>query len=99
MSQLQIRYVSPGILRPHPRNARNHSERQIAKIAASIRSFGFNIPVNVDDDGQLLAGHGRVLAALKLGLKEVPSVALWHLSETQRRVFTLADNRLGVLSE
>lgn len=99
MSQLQIRYVSPDELRPHPRNARNHSERQIEKIAASIRSFGFNSPVIVDDDGQILAGHGRVLAAVTLGLEEVPSVALRHLSESQRRAFMLADNRLGELSD
>lgn len=99
MSQLQIRYISPDELRPHPRNARNHSDRQIDKISASIRSFGFNSPVIVDDDGQILAGHGRVLAAVKLGLKEVPSVALRHLSETQRRAFMLADNRLGELSD
>lgn len=99
MSQLQIRYVSPDELRPHPRNARNHSDRQIDKISASIRSFGFNSPVIVDDDGQILAGHGRVLAAIKLGLKEVPSVALRHLSEPQRRAFMLADNRLGELSD
>jgi len=99
MSQLQIRYVSPDELRPHPRNARNHSERQIEKIAASIRSFGFNSPVIVDDDGQILAGHGRVLAAVTLGLKEVPSVALRHLSESQRRAFMLADNRLGEMAD
>ncbi len=91
MSPLQIRYISPDELRPHPRNASNHSERQIDKISASIRSFGFNSPVIVDDDRKILAGHGRVLAAIKLGLKEVPSVALRHLSETQRRAFMLPD--------
>lgn len=98
MNTLQIRYINPLDLRPHPRNARSHSENQIGKIAASIRSFGFNNPVILDDERQILAGHGRVLAAIKLGLKEVPIVALKHLSDSQRRAFMLADNRLGELS-
>lgn len=99
MNPLQIRYVSPTELRPHPRNARIHSERQIEQIAASIKSFNFNSPVIIDDTGQILAGHGRVLAAIKLGLQQVPCVSLRHLTETQRRAFILADNRLGELSE
>ena len=64
MNKLQIQYANPADLRPHPRNARTHSDRQIEQIAASIRSFDFNNPVIVDDDGQILAGHGRVLAAI-----------------------------------
>ena len=96
---LHIRYVPPADLRPHPRNARNHSERQIEQIAASIRSFGFNAPVLVDKEGQILAGHGRVKAARKLNLEQVPCVAIGHLSPAQRRAFMLADNRLGELSK
>lgn len=99
MNTLQIRYVNPAELRPHPRNARTHSERQIEQIATSIRSFGFNNPVIVDDAGLILAGHGRVLAAIKLGLEQVPCVPLRHLSDAKRRAFMLADNRLGELSD
>ena len=99
MNTLQIRYVNPAELRPHPRNARTHSERQIEQIATSIRSFGFNNPVIVDDAGLILAGHGRVLAAIKLRLAQVPCVPLRHLSDAKRRAFMLADNRLGELSD
>ena len=85
MNILQIHYVNPAELRPHPRNARTHSDRQIEQIAASIGSFDFNSPVLVDDDNQILAGHGRVLAAIKLGRDQIPCIALRHLSDKQRR--------------
>lgn len=98
MTSLQIHYMSPDALRPHPRNARTHSERQIGQIATSIRSFGFNSPILVDDGGQILAGHGRVMAAIKLGLDKVPCVALRHLSSAQRRAFMLADNQIATQS-
>lgn len=98
MTSLQIHYMSPTALQPHPRNARVHSERQIDQIAASIRSFGFNTPVLIDEGDQIIAGHGRVLAAMKLGLDQVPCVALAHLSDAQRRAFMLADNKLNELS-
>jgi hypothetical protein len=98
MNPLKIAYRSPSQLRHHPRNAREHSASQIDKIAASIRSFGFNSPVVIDASGHILAGHGRVLAALKLGLDVVPVVAIEHLSAAQRRAFMLADNRIGELS-
>lgn len=98
MNLLQIHYKNPAELRPHPRNARIHSDRQIDQIAASIRSFDFNNPVVVDDNGQILAGHGRVLAAIKLGFEQVPCIALRHLSDAQRRAYMLADNQLSLLS-
>ena len=72
--------------------------RQVARIADSIAAFGFNVPVLIDEKGGVLAGHGRVLAARRLGLKEVPTIALDHLSETQARAFMIADNRLGELA-
>jgi DNA modification methylase len=81
---------------PYARNARTHSGRQVAEIAASISAFGFNNPVLVDPDGGIIAGHGRVLAARKLGLSEVPVIVLSHLSENQKRAFMLADNRLAL---
>ena len=80
---------------PYANNARTHSEAQVAKIAGSIREFGFNNPVLVDGKNGIIAGHGRVLAAGKIGLTEVPVIELSHLSETQKRAYILADNRLA----
>jgi len=80
---------------PYARNARTHSDSQIAQIAGSIREFGFNNPVLVDSQAGIIAGHGRVLAARKLGLGEVPVIILDHLSETQKRAYILADNKLA----
>jgi DNA modification methylase len=81
---------------PYAKNARTHSAEQIAQIAASIVEFGFNNPILVDSSAGIIAGHGRLLAARKLGLAEVPVVVLDHLSETQRRAYILADNRLAL---
>lgn len=80
---------------PYERNARTHSEAQVAQIAGSIAEFGFVNPVLVDQHGTIIAGHGRVMAARKLGLTEVPVVRLEHLTDTQRRALTLADNRIA----
>ncbi|MCW5982455.1 MAG: ParB N-terminal domain-containing protein [Bryobacteraceae bacterium] len=82
-------------LAPYERNPRTHSEAQVAQIAASIVEFGFNAPILVDSDAGVIAGHGRLLAAKKLGLHEVPVVILEHLTETQKRAYILADNRLA----
>ncbi|GIX10350.1 ParB/Srx family N-terminal domain-containing protein [Elioraea sp.] len=81
-------------LRPHPRNARTHSEAQLAKLAASIRSYGWTNPVLVVGD-TIVAGHGRIEAARRLGLDAVPAIRLDHLSPAQRRAYLLADNRLA----
>lgn len=81
---------------PYARNARTHSEAQVAQIAGSIKEFGFCNPVLIDKDGGIIAGHGRVLAAQKLGLKVVPTITLGHLSETQKRAYILADNKLAL---
>jgi DNA modification methylase len=80
---------------PYARNARTHSETQIGLIAGSIREYGFTNPILVDGDNGIIAGHGRVLAARKLGLASVPVIELAHLSEGQRRAYILADNRLA----
>ncbi|WP_017364488.1 site-specific DNA-methyltransferase [Methylococcus capsulatus] len=85
-------------LLPYARNARQHSDEQIAQIAASIAEFGFVNPCLVGADGVLVAGHGRLAAARKLGLSTVPVVVLDHLTPTQRRALVLADNRLAELS-
>jgi DNA modification methylase len=82
-------------LLPYARNARTHSDDQVAQIAASIVEFGFTNPCLVGADGVLVAGHGRLLAARKLGLDTVPVVVLDHLSPTQRRALVLADNRIA----
>jgi ParB-like chromosome segregation protein Spo0J len=82
-------------LRPYPGNARTHSPKQIKQIARSIERFSFNNPVLVDDDDQIIAGTGRVEAAKLLGLKTVPTVRLSHLSETEKKAYILADNRLA----
>lgn len=82
-------------LRPHPRNARTHSPAQVEQLAASMREFGFTAPVLVDGAGQVLAGHGRLLAARQLGLATVPCVVLDHLTPDQARAYLLADNRLA----
>jgi len=81
---------------PYIRNARTHSESQIAQIAASIKEFGFLSPILIAEDNTILAGHGRLAAAQKLGLKQVPCVKEKHLTETQRRAYIIADNRLSL---
>ena len=81
---------------PYARNARTHSDTQIAQIAASIREFGFLSPVIVSEDGTILCGHGRFYAAQKLGLKKVPCIKESHLTETQKRAYILADNKLSL---
>jgi len=80
---------------PDARNARTHSDAQIAKLAASIREFGFNNPILVDSQGGIIAGHGRLLAARKVGIETVPVVVLDHLSRAERRAYMLADNRIS----
>ncbi|MGA2598527.1 MAG: DNA methyltransferase [Bryobacteraceae bacterium] len=81
---------------PYAKNPRTHSEEQVAQIAASIVEFGFTAPILVASDAGILAGHGRLLAARKLRLPEVPVVVLDHLSETQRRAYVIADNQLAL---
>ena len=81
---------------PFARNPRTHSDAQVAQIAASIAEFGFNNPILIDSNAGIIAGHGRVLAARKLGLKEVPVIVLDHLSESQKRAYIIADNQLAL---
>src|ERR1035441_3352453 len=85
-------------LTPYPRNPRHHSDAQIAQIAGSIAQFGFNAPILIDSSDLIIAGHRRYLASLKLGLDTVPVVVLDHLSETEKRAYLLADNKLAELS-
>lgn len=84
---------------PYINNAKKHSESQVTKIAASIREFGFLNPVLIDKKYNVIAGHGRILAAKKLGLDKIPAIYAEGLTEAQRKAYILADNRLGELAE
>ena len=91
---LEHRRVSSLI--PYARNARTHSDAQVAQIAASIREFGFTNPVLIDGQDGIIAGHGRVMAARKLGLADVPVLVLDYLTEAQKRAYVIADNKLAL---
>ncbi|WP_439580501.1 ParB/Srx family N-terminal domain-containing protein, partial [Elioraea sp.] len=95
---LQVESIPLDRVLPYAANARTHPDEQIAQIAASIAEFGFNVPVLLDDAGVLIAGHGRVLAAQRLGLDVVPAIRLGHLSEAQARAYRLADNQIALNS-
>ena len=94
-NSIELREVSE--LVPYARNARVHSENQIKQIAASIKEFGFIVPVVVDRDSGVVAGHGRLLAAERLGIQKAPCISVDHLTENQKRAFILADNKLTEL--
>jgi len=91
-----IEMIAVSALRPYSGNARRHSRKQIRQIAESMRRFGFTNPVLVSDDGEIIAGHGRVLAAKELGLVTVPTLRLSHLSAQEQRAYVLADNKLAL---
>ena len=91
--------ISTEILVPYARNARTHSESQISQIMGSIREFGFLNPIIIDDSNNVLAGHGRLLAAQRLGLKEVPVIRESHLTPIQRKAYILADNKIAENSD
>jgi DNA modification methylase len=96
---LNIVYRRVDELKPDPANPRRHTKQQIRKIAESIRAFGFNVPVLIDREENVVAGHGRLLACGELGLREVPTLCLDHLTPAQARAFRIADNRLTEISE
>jgi len=93
---VQIEQLKTEDLLSYARNSRTHSEAQVDQIAASIKEFGFTNPVLIDGDGQIIAGHGRVMAARKLKLSEVPCIRLIHLTETQKKAYVIADNKLAL---
>lgn len=92
--RLEMEYKNPDDIKPFPGNARTHSQEQVAQVAASIKEFGFNNPILVDATGKIIAGHCRLMAAKKLGLERVPTINLGHLTDTQKRAYTLADNKI-----
>jgi DNA modification methylase len=93
---LRIEYLPLADLKPYENNARTHSADQVAQIAASMRTFGWTNPILVDEAGNIIAGHGRLAAAIQLGLAEVPTIRLEGLTDQQRRALTLADNKLAM---
>ena len=93
-AQMLIVYRAIDQLTPDPANPRRHSKKQIRQIAESIRIFGFNVPILIDREGKVIAGHGRLLACRELGVTEVPTLCLDHLTPAQARAFMIADNRL-----
>ena len=95
---LAVIHLPPASLRPDPSNPRAHKPPQVAAIAKSISTFGFNVPVLADGDGQIIAGHGRVMAAMKLGLATIPVIRIEHLTGQQKRAYMIADNRLTDIS-
>lgn len=97
-AQLKIALKRLDQLKPDPRNARTHSEKQIRLLANSISAFGFNNPIIIDEDDNILAGHGRYAAAASLGLAEVPAVQISHMTKAQKRAYILADNKLAELA-
>src|SRR5262245_32014137 len=94
--RLRLEFWPLDRLIPYGKNARTHSDVQVAEIAGSIRAFGFSNPILVGDGGDIIAGHGRLAAARLLGLAEVPVILLTGLTEVQRRQLVLADNRIAL---
>jgi DNA modification methylase len=93
---LSVVYRPTRELKPDPRNARTHSKAQIGQLKSAIEAFGFTNPILIDDEGLLIAGHGRLRAAKELGLAEVPTITLTGLSETQKRTLRIADNKIAL---
>jgi len=92
--KIEVRKISD--LLPYARNSRTHSDYQINQIASSIKEFGFTNPVLITKEGEIIAGHGRVLAAMRLSMEEVPCITLGHLTDIQRRAYVIADNQLAL---
>ncbi len=93
---LKINYISTDVLIPYVNNSRTHSDKQVTEIASSIKEFGFTNPVLIDKENTIIAGHGRLLASKKLGLKEVPTILLENLTEAQKKAYIIADNKLAL---
>lgn len=94
LSPKQIEHWPLARLKPYARNAKTQDADQVAMIAASMVEFGWTVPVLVGVDGELIAGHGRILTAAQLGMTEAPVIVLDHLTEAQRRAYRIADNKL-----
>lgn len=91
---LEVAYIATTDVIPYANNPRTHSEQQVAQVAASIKEFGFNNPILLDEHNGIIAGHGRLAAAQKLGMDLVPTITLAGLTEAQRKAYVIADNKL-----
>lgn len=98
MQNLEIVYVDSKDLIPYLNNSRTHSDAQVTQIASSIKEFGFTNPILIDESNGLIAGHGRLMAAQKLGLDNVPTITLKGLTEAQRKAYVIADNKIALNS-
>ena len=98
MTKLKIVYRQTSDLIPYARNSRTHSEMQVAQIASSIKEFGFTSPILLDGENGIIAGHGRYQAAIKMAMREVPTIDLSHLTEAQKRAYVIADNKIALNS-
>jgi ParB-like chromosome segregation protein Spo0J len=96
--QIQVIYKSVDSLIPYINNSRTHTEEQVAQIAASIKEFGWTNPILLDGDNGIIAGHGRLRAAVKLSIAKVPCINLAHLTETQKKAYVIADNKIALNS-
>lgn len=96
---LEIEYLKPEEIIPYANNSRTHSITQIQQVASSIKEFGFNNPILIDENKVVIAGHGRLEAAQKLNLDTVPTITLIGLSEAQRKAYVIADNKIALNSE
>ena len=99
MEKLSITYMGVDFLRPSPHNPRKHTEKHIAEVVKSIKYYGFLVPILLDEEGYILAGHCRLIAAKKIGMKEVPTVSVKHLTDIQRRAFIIAENQFTINGE
>jgi ParB-like chromosome segregation protein Spo0J len=96
---MQFEHLDPSSLKPHPQNSRVHSEDQLQQLVASIERFGFNGAIVIDEDGVILAGHGRTQAMIRLGRPTIPCVRKLGLSDVEKRTYVIADNQIGLNSE
>jgi len=93
---MQVEQLKVGDLIPYVNNSRTHSDEQVTQVASSIKEFGFTNPILIDGEGGIIAGHGRLMAAKKLGLNKVPCIRLDYLTEAQRKAYVIADNKLAL---
>lgn len=93
---MELKYKKTDELIPYARNSRTHSTEQVQQIAGSIKEFGFTNPILIDEQGGIIAGHGRTMAAQKLGMDEVPCIVLSGLTEAQKKAYIIADNKLAL---
>lgn len=92
--KINVEYLQVSVLKPYLNNTRLHSAGQVAEIVASIQQYGWTIPIIIDGDNLIIAGHGRLQAAMQMGMEFVPCIRLTHLSDAQRRAYAIADNKI-----